>query len=483
MSDPVIHIMEPTACSVYGHHFVYCERAAEFFYLRGYDTVSYFAWRGGGDRELRERARRAKFTFQFRYGRAFERCYGGDILDTDPIERVSVRRAKQAIQEADSTATIEQENMLWRLRYDMDTVTGDYAFSDAETLTLEEASDDIAEWIRLLRLNYHNRNNVLFLPTGEFFLFHALIEKVGDLAGRVGQIHIRMWNFLSLERNGANLVDLAFKLQRVAAEQGVSVFLYAETDWACRHLALRSSTPVGYLDINSFSEISIDDALQESAARSRSEPPERLRVFFPGSYRRFPDKGLGFLRELLLQAPFPAHLQIVIQEPDYRAVRIAPETLSANPQVTVLPRILDDGAYQAEFKLADIICTPYDHVTWPDQFRGSGVILEALLAAKPTIVTANTPLARYAETYEIGVVGDCAQFLKLTRDFDLERQFKQAAENARKYAGTLARNPMLETLPPPLGPGMLRFIDDQQQSPAANGLSEGGEAMRLVSRL
>lgn len=456
MPEPVVHILEPTARSVYGHHFGYCERGAEYLALAGYETFNYFAWEGGDDQELRTRAVRAKFAFTFRYGRAFERSYGGEITDDDPIERRGLRRAKEALRDTIKVNSIDAENLLWRMRFDMDAVAGRYALSGAETQTVEEASADIALFAQLLRTNHAQNSNILFLPTGEFFLLHGLLRQLEALSGRVAQIHIRMWNFLSLEKHGADLVGLALELQRAAASYGIAVYLYAETDWACDRLAGSSTTPVGYLDINSFSEISIDTAVRQAEQRAQQPRPERFRVFFPGSFRRFPDKGLAFLHELLTWQPFPETLHVVIQEPDFEALRVDAAQVRANPNVTVRPRIIDDGAYRQEFEEADAICVPYDHVTWPDLYRGSGVILEAILAAKPVVVTANTPLARYSGVYDLNVLGNCREFVALMAGFDHRAQFLRAVKNCRTYAGKLHDNPLLVHLPAPAREPVLR---------------------------
>ena len=461
--EPVIHIMEPTARSIYGHHFVYCERAAEFFFTHGYANQSYFAWEGGADQQLRERAAQAKFVFTFRYGRSFERNYGGEIVDADPLERVSIHRAKQSILQTIGGQTIEDENTLWRIRYDLDTVTSAYRLSEAEDQTVGQAVADIYDWREVLRVNFADKRNILFLPTGEYFILHGILRQIDGFKGVVEQIHIRLWNFLSLEKNGANLVDLAVELQHAAQQHGVAVFLYSEADWGCRRLAALSSMPVGYLDINSFSQVSVSVAAERAVARAKIPKPERLRVFFPGSFRQFPDKGLAFLRALLLQEPFPDNLHLVIQEPDFGALRLDREMVTSLPHVSVLQRILNDDDYQNEFKLADVICVPYDHVTWPDQYRGSGVILEAFLDAKPVVVTAKTPLASYAAEYQVNVVSGADDFLEFLQTFDYERQFLHAAENCRKYARTLASNPMLEKLPTPTRRPLLRLLRSETE--------------------
>jgi hypothetical protein len=447
-------VLEPTVRSEYGHHLVFCERVKEYLRLRGIFSVCYFAREGIADRRLRARVPHDKFVFTFRFGRDMELNFAGASEADDPLRRRAINQAKSAVTASLGNGSIEAENLAWRLRYDLDTMAAADELSGVEERILELAIQDLRGLAQLLTVNFSDRNNVLLLPTGEFFLLRALRATLPAFGRLITQIHIRLWNFRSLERNGADLVAEAAAVEAEARRVGVAVYLYSEVDWGRERLGELTATPAGYLDINSFRDLPDPTAAPAPrAAPDAPGPPRdgRLRVLFPGSYRRFPDKGLAFLRAIFLTEPFPVDVEIVLQQPDFAAMRVDPALVEANPRIVILPPILGELEYRRQLGIADAICLPYDDVTWPDRFRGSGVMMEAFLAAKPVVVRANTLLARYSEGYLINVVGNVGDFWSLLAGFNRPEQIERAAANRRNYALRLRRNDFLVNLPEDAG--------------------------------
>jgi hypothetical protein len=458
----VVHVLEPTVRSEYGHHLVFCERVKEYLRLRCIDSVCYFAREGIADRRLRARAPHDKFVFTFRFGRDMELSFAGASEADDTPRRRAINQAKEAVAASLGDGSIEGENLAWRLRYDLDAMVAADELSRAEERVLEQATEDLRGLAQLLAVNFSDRNNVLLLPTGEFFLLRALRASLPAFGPLMTQIHIRLWNFRSLERNGADLVAEAVAVEAEARRLGVAVYLYSEVDWGRERLGELTATPAGYLDINSFCDL--PDPAAAPALRAAPDAPGpprdgRLRVLFPGSYRRFPDKGLAFLRAIFLTEPFPVDVEIVVQQPDFAAMRVDPARAEANPRIVILPPILGELEYRRQLGVADAICLPYDDVTWPDQFRGSGVMMEAFLAAKPIVVRPNTLLARYSEGYLINMVGNVGDFWSLLAGFNRPEQIERAAANRRTYALRLRRNDFLANLPADAGnKPLLRFL-------------------------
>jgi hypothetical protein len=440
----VVHVLEPTVRSEYGHHLVFCERVKEYLRLRGFDSVCYFAREGIADRRLRARAPRDKFVFTFRFGRDMELNFAGASEADDPPRRRAINQAKNAVAASPGDGSIEAENLAWRLRYDLDTLAAADELSGAEERVLGQATQDLGGLAQLLTVNFSNRNNVLLLPTGEFFLLRALRSTLPAFGRLLTQIHIRLWNFRSLERNGADLVSEAAAVEAEARRLGLTVYLYSEVDWGRERLGTLTAAPAGYLDINSFCDLPHPAVAPALRAAPRDG---RLRVLFPGSYRRFPDKGLAFLRAIFLTEPFPVDVEIVLQQPDFAAMRVDPALVEANPRIVILPPILDEFEYRRQLGIADAICLPYDDVTWPDQFRGSGVMMEAFLAAKPLVVRANTLLARYSLGYLINMVGNVDDFWSLLARFNRPEQIERAEANRRIYSLRLRRNDFMANLP------------------------------------
>jgi hypothetical protein len=462
MGDDVVHIIEPTARSVFGHHYFYCEKAKDTLADRGFRTMSYFAAEGLRDKELRDRARHEKFPFRFRYARAFERVYGGVIQDGDPAVRRALRAAKDAIANVLSDQSIESQNQINRLQFDLDSWTSQYPLSGAEAATLETTSREIGELADFLRVNCAADRNILFLPTAEYFLLRALLANVGQLQGTVDQIHLRLWNFLSFEKMGADCSLLAVELDRACAALGISVFLYAEVLWGCDRLAALSGKPAGYMDVNAFTPVRIRRAAEHGVPEAAGAAP--MRIFFPGSYRRFPDKGLAFFRDLFRAGELPQDVEVTLQEPDFAVIGADPARARAMRGVRILPRILPPATYDAEFARADIICLPYDGVTWPDVYRGSGVILDAFMAVKPVMIEVGSPLVRYGEHFDIIQMQGYGGFCRALEAIDRSRENRRAAENCRKYTELIAKNDFFANLaagrpsPQAAGPGAKRPI-------------------------
>jgi hypothetical protein len=444
----IVHVVEPTVRSVFGHHFVYCERIKEYLWVRGIKSLCYFAREGSADPQLRARMPHDKFVFAFRFGRAIALNFAGAIAEDDPPKRRAISGAKQALSEREPEPSIEAENLTWRMRYDLDAVASTYGLSQVEEIVIEEATRDIRGFAQSLSVNFGDCNNVIFLPTGEFFLLRALRATLPALAPLVSQVHIRLWNFQSLERTGADLVEEGAAVVAAGHSLGVSVHLYSEVEWGCERLTGLTGLPAGYLDINSFSDfhnLVADDIPSGAAGYSGREGP--LRIFFPGSYRRFPDKGLAFLRDIFLMKTFPAVVEIVLQEPDFRALHMDLHQVTANSQIVILPHILEEAEYRREFAIADAVCLPYDDVTWPDQYRGSGVIMEAFFSAKPVFVHSKTPLTRYSERFFISIFENIGDFWSLVAGFDRSKQSERAASNRSAYSQLLKHNDFFAQLP------------------------------------
>jgi hypothetical protein len=450
MAELIVHIIEPTARSTYGHHFSYCERIKEYLWQRGINSVCYFAREAAGDAQLRVRARHDKFVFKFRFGQAFADNLAGLITDDDSPKRRSIKQRKQIIAERGSDGSIEADNLIWRMQYDLDALAGPNELSKAEETVVAEALADWQGFVGHLAANFADNNNVLFLPTGEFFLLRALRDILPQLSGLVRQVHVRLWNFQSLERKGADLVHEAVALEAECRLCALTLCLYSEVEWGCKHLTQAIGSQAGYLDINSFSDISnrpTESGESLDQAPNRDTKPSRHRIFFPGSYRRFPDKGLAFLRAIFLTDPFPAKVEIVLQELDFAAAQVEAERVRANTHILILPRILEDFEYRNEFAIATAICLPYDSVTWPDQYRGSGVMMEAFRAAKPLIVRRGSPLTRYSASFFVNEVADVTEFWSMLKHFDETEQTKRADANRTVYSRWVGSNDFIANLP------------------------------------
>jgi hypothetical protein len=442
-TNGTVHIVEPAAKDLMGHYFQFAAEAARYFAREGFDVAVH----ASGDADLATLRDTLPGTeivaaFAYRQSAAYAQVRAGRMTPADPLIRRVVRqqiipRLRHVPRVLGITDPVRARNIEVMLDASARGIAARFGASTAEHQTRAIAS---AEFRRLFaRMRDAGGRHHLFIASPEFFVLQALIDAIREGVGAaIASLHIRFWHFRSGESQGADLLPMARELALLARDRGVKAFWYCDVPWAQAHLQARLHCPVGYLDFKAFASVAAEHAAPAAA--------DVRHLLFPGAHRRVPDKGVQFIASLAEILPKSGPLRIRMQAIPDGMFDTERERLHASGMVDFLPAVLPPADYLMALQDCAAIALPYDATTWFDRFRGSGVLLEALLHAKPLFVRRGLPLLNYRTQYDFATFASPAELLaSVTRVLDGSHTL-DVAGNRRRYRERLAVNDMLQNL-------------------------------------
>ena len=442
-----VHILEPAAETFSGHYFHFIASAASYLGQKGFKAVlhvSATADISGFAAEAHGAEIRGTFTYQ--NTPVFTAMRAGVAAAADPWPRRVIRN--QVVPHINTMPVWfggQDPTVVENLTYSLDLrargLAHRFGATVAEKATRTIAASDLNRLLASDELKEGRHH--LFIAGSDYLPLWALPEVIERGAcDAVASLHVRLWSLRCIDAQGADLRPVLVRVARAATARGLSLFWYCETPWAVRYLRRLLKAPVGYLDLNSFR----GDAM--AADDPRPEPPDGAEpaIFFPGAYRRFPDKGIGFIADLadVVARRRRFRLRMQAMPSDTRAAHR--RRLLASGVMDFVPAILDSPAYAAELRRSVAIVLPYDPVSWIDPYRGSGVFLEGIVLGKPILVRRRTPLSRYSSSYDFGQFMSPIEVEEMVARLITGESRFDTAGNRRRYLDILARNDLLENL-------------------------------------
>lgn len=442
-----VHVVEPAARTLSGHYFHFIAPAARYLGQRGFRTVLHVS-AGADISRFAANAPGAEIrgTFTYRESPLFETARAGLTVAVDPwLRRIIRNEVRPRIDRLpiwfggrDPTAV---ENLAYRLNVRARGLGQRFATTQAEKAVRTVV---IADFSRLLASDeFKKGRNHLFIAGSDYLPLSALLEMIERAAcDTLASLHIRLWSLKGIDLEGADLRPVLIRLARSAEARGLKLFWYCEAPWGVSYLRRLLKAPVGYLDLNAFRSdgMALGDAQPDPA--DGTEPF----IFFPGEFRRFPDKGIGFIADLADIVARQRRFRLRMQEIGRNTQGAHRQRLLASGVMDFLPTTLDSPAYAAELRNSVAVVLPYDWVSWTDPYRSSGVFLEGILLGKPILVRRGTPLSQYSSSYDFGQFRSPIEVEEMVaRLIGGENRFDTVG-NRRRYLDMLARNDLLRNL-------------------------------------